>query len=145
MHCNPWLTDWIKERIGASFQHDASQLEKLLVYQDDETALCSLAEAKFRAKEEFTRWLKQSQGVEVNPESVFDVQVKRLHEYKRQQLNLLYAVHKYLDIRAGNLPRRPVTMIFGAKAAPAYTIAKDVIHLALCMSRLVENDPLVDG
>lgn len=143
LHCNPWLTAWVKEQIGDGFQSDAGRLEGLLAFREDAAALQSLAEAKHSAKREFARWLKQTQDVEADPDSIFDVQVKRLHEYKRQQLNLLYAVYQYLNIRAGKFPARPVTMIFGAKAAPAYTIAKDIIHLILCMSRLVESDPLV--
>lgn len=142
MHCNPWLSGWITDRLGSSYQKDPGELEKLLAYRDDKGSLRALLEVKKSAKRAFSQWFYETQGIETDPDSVFDVQVKRLHEYKRQQLNLLYAIYKYLDIRAGNLPPRPVTMIFGAKAAPAYTVAKDIIHLILCLGRLVESDPL---
>lgn len=142
VHCNPWLTDWIREHIGDGFLRSAAELEQLISYTEDEAALLSLAEAKQRAKFAFADWLSRSQGIEVDPASIFDVQVKRLHEYKRQQLNALYAIYKYLDILNGNLPARPITLIFGAKAAPAYTAAKDIIHLILCLSKLIENDPV---
>ena len=140
-HCNPWLTDWVRQRIGDGFLRDATELEQLLPFAEDNDSLRSLDEVKRSAKLAFSDWLFRTQGVAVDPESIFDVQVKRLHEYKRQQLNVLYAIHKYLDILEGHLPSRPITVIFGAKAAPAYTIAKDIIHLILCLGRLIENDP----
>ena len=122
---------------------DASEIEKLLQYQDDEKVLARLKEIKKDAKTELKKYLQMTQGVEIDENSVFDIQIKRLHEYKRQQMNALYAIYKYKEIKKGNLPKRPITMIFGAKAAPAYTIAKDIIHLILCLQELVKNDPEV--
>lgn len=143
LHCNQPLAALVEELIGPGFRHDAAELEKLLAFREDESVLRRLRAVKTQNKQELSRYLEQTQGIVLNPESVFDIQVKRLHEYKRQQMNALYAVYKYLDIKAGNIPPRPVTMIFGAKAAPAYTIAKDIIHLILCLSRLIESDPEV--
>ncbi|BCZ28298.1 alpha-1,4 glucan phosphorylase [Claveliimonas bilis] len=143
LHCNHRLADYLKELIGEGFVKDASHLEKLLEYQNDEKVLAQLKEIKKEAKIELKNYLKMTQGIEIDENSVFDIQIKRLHEYKRQQMNALYAIYKYKEIKKGNLPKRPVTMIFGAKAAPAYTIAKDIIHLILCLQELIEKDPEV--
>ena len=143
LHCNQPLAAYLEGLIGPGFQRDGAELEKLLAYRKDETVLRQLGQIKQQNKVELARFLKESQGVELDPNSVFDIQVKRLHEYKRQQMNALYAIYKYLEIKKGNLPARPITMIFGAKAAPAYTIAKDIIHLILCLSQLIDSDPQV--
>jgi starch phosphorylase len=143
LHCNHPLTDYITDKIGADFKKDASKLEDLLKYQGDQKVLDDIYEIKCRKKKELAAYLKEKENITVDENSVFDVQVKRLHEYKRQQMNALYVIHKYLDIKAGNKPKTPVTVIFGAKAAPAYTIAKDIIHLILCLSELINNDPEV--
>ena len=135
--------DYLTGLIGPEFMEDASHLEKLLAYKDDENVLADLRTIKKEAKAELKKYLMQTQGVEIDENSIFDIQIKRLHEYKRQQMNALYAIYKYKEIKKGNLPKRPITMIFGAKAAPAYTIAKDIIHLLLCLQKLIENDPAV--
>ena len=141
LHCNYELADYLKELIGSGFMEDATNLEKLLAYENDEKVLQRLREIKKDAKVELKKYLKKTQNIDVDENSVFDIQIKRLHEYKRQQMNALYAIYKYKEIKKGNLPKRPLTMIFGAKAAPAYTIAKDIIHLILCLQQLVDNDP----
>lgn len=143
LHCNHQLTDYISDKIGPDFKKDASKLEDLLKYKDDQKVLDDIYEIKTEKKKELAAYLKEKENVEIDVNSVFDVQVKRLHEYKRQQMNALYVIHKYMDIKAGNKPKTPVTVIFGAKAAPAYTIAKDIIHLILCLSELINNDPEV--
>ena len=143
VHCNPELAAYLKELIGPEYMEDAKHLEKLLAYKDDEQVLKTLREIKMHSKQELADYLKRTQHVEIDTNSVFDIQIKRLHEYKRQQMNALYAIYKYKEIKKGNLPKRPITMIFGAKAAPAYTIAKDIIHLILCLQQLIENDPIV--
>ena len=143
LHCNQPLAAFIESLIGPGFKKDAPELEKLLAFRNDEEVLHRLRRIKTENKQELARYLKATQGVELNADSIFDIQVKRLHEYKRQQMNALYAIYKYLEIKAGKIPARPITMIFGAKAAPAYTIAKDIIHLILCLSQLIENDPQV--
>ena len=143
LHCNQPLAAFIESLIGPGFKKDAAELEKLLDFQNDEEVLHQLRRIKTENKQALARYLKTTQGVELNADSIFDIQVKRLHEYKRQQMNALYAIYKYLEIKAGKLPAWPITMIFGAKAAPAYTIAKDIIHLILCLSQLIENDPQV--
>lgn len=143
VHCNHELSDYLTGLIGPDFMDDASNLEKLLAYQDDEKVLGDLRAIKKDAKTALKDYLKQTQGVEIDENSIFDIQIKRLHEYKRQQMNALYAIYKYKEIKKGNLPKRPITMIFGAKAAPAYTIAKDIIHLILCLQQLIDNDPEV--
>ena len=142
-HCNYELAEYLKELIGEGYLDNAEELEKLLAYQEDETVLSKLKEIKKDAKLELKKYLKQTQNVEIDENSIFDIQIKRLHEYKRQQMNALYAIYKYKEIKKGNLPKRPITMIFGAKAAPAYTIAKDIIHLILCLQQLIDNDPKV--
>ena len=143
-HCNHDLAAYLEELIGGEYLEDATKLEKLLDYKDDETVLKKLRQIKMHSKEELRDHLKMTQNVEIDPNAVFDIQVKRLHEYKRQQMNALYAIYKYKEIKKGNLPKRPLTMIFGAKAAPAYTIAKDIIHLILCLQELIEKDPDVN-
>lgn len=143
VHCNHSLAEYLKELIGPGYMENADELEKLLAYKDDETVLNQLKEIKKNAKVELKRYLKMTQNVDLDENGVFDIQIKRLHEYKRQQMNALYAIYKYKEIKKGNLPKRPVTMIFGAKAAPAYTIAKDIIHLLLCLQQLIDNDPQV--
>ena len=143
VHCNHNLAEYLKELIGPKYIEHAEELEKLLAYQDDEKVLAKLKEIKKEAKVELKKYLKMTQNVEIDENSVFDIQIKRLHEYKRQQMNALYAIYKYKEIKKGNLPKRPITMIFGAKAAPAYTIAKDIIHLILCLQQLIDNDPEV--
>lgn len=141
LHCNPMLSDYIESLIGDSFKKDASELSKLLQYKDDDAVLTKLMEIKHRNKENLCAYLKETQNVTISPDTIFDIQVKRLHEYKRQQLNALYIIDKYLEIKAGKIPAAPVTAIFGAKAAPAYTIAKDIIHLILCLQEIINNDP----
>ena len=143
LHCNHPLTDYITDKIGTDFKKDASKLEDLLKYQDDQKVLDDIYEIKHQKKKELAAYFKEKENITVDENSVFDVQVKRLHEYKRQQMNALYVIHKYMDIKAGNKPKTPITVIFGAKAAPAYTIAKDIIHLILCLSELINNDPEV--
>ena len=143
MHCNPVLTRYIESLIGNGFKKDATELEKLLAFENDEAVLNKLEEIKMEKKLEFKEYMEKTQGLTIDEHSIIDVQVKRLHEYKRQQMNALYAIYKYLDIKAGNKPSTPITMIFGAKAAPAYVIAKDIIHLILCLQELIEKDPEV--
>ena len=143
MHCNPILTRYIESLIGNGFKKDATELEKLLAFENDETVLNKLEEIKMEKKLEFKEYMEETQRLTIDEHSIIDVQVKRLHEYKRQQMNALYAIYKYLDIKAGNKPSTPITMIFGAKAAPAYVIAKDIIHLILCLQELIEKDPEV--
>ncbi|MBC5711348.1 glycogen/starch/alpha-glucan phosphorylase [Hungatella hominis] len=143
LHCNHELASYVEELIGSGYKIHAEELEKLLVYQEDEAVLDRLRQIKQNAKLDLKKYLKSTQGVEIDENSIYDIQVKRLHEYKRQQMNALYAIYKYLEIKKGNLPKRPITMIFGAKAAPAYTIAKDIIHLILCLQELIDSDPEV--
>ena len=144
LHCNPPLAHYLISLIGPEYMDDPEKLEELLRYRDDRDVLAKLLDIKQEAKIVLRDELREHRGIELNIDSIFDVQVKRLHEYKRQQMNVLYAIHKYLDIKAGNIPTRPITMIFGAKAAPAYTIAKDIIHLILCLSELIASDPDVN-
>ncbi len=141
--CDPRLTGLIDECIGSGWRQDAAQLEKLLDFQNDETVLDRLLEVKQRNKNHLCRVLWATQHIELDPKSVFDIQVKRLHEYKRQQMNALYIIRKYLEIKSGKLPERPVTVLFGAKAAPAYVMAKRIIHLILCLQKLIDQDPQV--
>lgn len=144
MHCNPELSDYVTELIGEGWKKDASRLEDLLKFIDDETVLRRMTAIKNANKKQLCQYLKETQQVEIDENSIFDIQVKRLHEYKRQQMNALYLIYKYKEIKSGKLPKRPVTMIFGAKAAPAYTLAKDIIHLILCMQELIEKDDSVN-
>ena len=143
VHCNHDLAEYIKELIGPGYMENAEELEKLLQYKDDEKVLEKLREIKGNAKKELKNYLKMTQNVDIDENAIFDIQIKRLHEYKRQQMNALYAIWKYKEIKKGNLPKRPLTMIFGAKAAPAYTVAKDIIHLILCLQQIIDNDPEV--
>ena len=143
LHCNPTLTELLDELIGEGYKKDAAELEKLLAFKDDDKVLDRLVEIKHANKEALCKYLEETQGVKVNPDTIFDIQIKRLHEYKRQQLNALYIIDKYLEIKAGKIPAAPVTAIFGAKAAPAYVIAKDIIHLILCLQEIINNDPEV--
>ncbi len=140
MHCNPQLAALITERIGDGWKKDAAQLEKLLEDKDNDAVLERLIAIKDENKKVLKQYLKETQNIDIPVDSVYDIQVKRLHEYKRQQMNALYLIYKYKQIKAGKLPKRPITMIFGAKAAPAYTLAKDIIHLILCMQELIEKD-----
>ena len=143
LHCNPTLTELLDELIGEGYKKDAAELEKLLAFKDDDKVLDRLVEIKRANKEALCKYLEETQGVKVSPDTIFDIQIKRLHEYKRQQLNALYIIDKYLEIKAGKIPAAPVTAIFGAKAAPAYVIAKDIIHLILCLQEIINNDPEV--
>ena len=143
IHCNPELTALLDELIGTGYRENAEELEKFLAYKDDDAVIEKLLSVKGDNKKALCDYLKQTQNVELNPESIFDIQIKRLHEYKRQQMNALYVIHKYKEIRAGKKPSTPITVIFGAKAAPAYVIAKDIIHLILCLQELINNDPEV--
>ena len=143
LHCNPALTALLDELIGEGYKKDATELEKLLAFKDDDKVLDRLVEIKHANKEALCKYLEETQGVKVSPDTIFDIQIKRLHEYKRQQLNALYIIDKYLEIKAGKIPAAPVTAIFGAKAAPAYVIAKDIIHLILCLQEIINNDPEV--
>ena len=143
MHANPRLSHYLDELLGRDWHHDATKLEGLLEFTGAANVKEKLEDIKAHNKRKLARHLKEAQGVEINPESIFDIQIKRLHEYKRQQMNALYVIHKYLDIKAGNIPARPITVFFGGKAAPAYTIAQDIIHLILCLSEVIANDPQV--
>ncbi len=143
LHCNRELTDFLTDTIGDEFKRDASKLEKLLAYREDDRVLDRLMEIKKANKHRLALYLRETQGISLNEDSIFDIQIKRLHEYKRQQLNALYVIHKYREIKKGKRPVRPITLIFGAKAAPAYTIAKDIIHLILCLQELIRKDPEV--
>ncbi len=144
LHCNEELTSWIEGLIGNGFKKDATELEKLLQYQGDQKVLESLLQVKAEKKKQLKEYLLRTQGVEIDENSIYDIQVKRLHEYKRQQLNALYIIHKYLEIKRGVIPEKPITVIFGAKAAPAYVIAKDIIHLILCLQELINKDEQVN-
>ncbi|MCR5734790.1 MAG: glycogen/starch/alpha-glucan family phosphorylase [Lachnospiraceae bacterium] len=141
LSCNRPLASFLDETIGKGYRKDANELEKLLKYKDDEAVLDRLYEIKRENKRTLINYIKKSEGVELDPDSIFDIQVKRLHEYKRQQMNALYIIHKYLEIKKGKKPKRPITCIFGAKAAPAYVIAKDIIHLLLVLQEIINNDP----
>lgn len=144
LHCNPELTDQLTEWIGDGYKKDAEELKKLEKYLSDKDALDTLLKIKTDNKADFVDYIKRTQNITLNPNSIFDIQVKRLHEYKRQQLNALFVIHKYLEIKKGNIPETPITVIFGAKAAPAYIIAKDIIHLILCLQEIINNDPEVN-
>lgn len=140
---NQELADYIKELIGDAYLTDATKLEKLMAFAEDKTVHARLAEIKHHNKLSLKRYLKDNKGIELDEHSIIDTQIKRFHEYKRQQMNALYVIHKYLEIKKGNLPKRKITVIFGGKAAPAYIIAQDIIHLILCLSELINNDPEV--
>ena len=141
LSCNKELTALLENKIGCGFKKDAAQLEKLLAYSEDQETLDAIAAIKKQKKEALAAYIREKEGVEINPDSIFDIQVKRLHEYKRQQMNALYIIHKYLEIKKGKIPKRPITFIFGAKAAPAYVIAQDIIHLILVLQEIVNKDP----
>lgn len=141
LSCNRELTGFLSKTIGDGFKKDADKLEKLLDYKNDQAVLDGLEAIKKNRKLELAAYVKEKEGVTLNPDSIFDIQVKRLHEYKRQQMNALYIIHKYLEIKGGKKPSRPITFIFGAKAAPAYVIAQDIIHLLLVLQEIVNNDP----
>ena len=143
LSCNRELAGFLAETIGDGFKKDADKLEKLLDYKDNQDVLDRLAEIKMNRKKDLAAYVKEAEGVTLNPDSIFDIQVKRLHEYKRQQMNALYIIHKYLEIKSGKKPVRPLTFIFGAKAAPAYVIAQDIIHLILVLQDIINNDPEV--
>lgn len=141
LSCNRELSNFISETIGDGYKKDAGNLEKLLAHIDDDKVLDRIAEIKMNRKKDLAAYVQKTEGVTLNPDSIFDIQSKRLHEYKRQQMNALYIIHKYLEIKAGKKPARPMTFIFGAKAAPAYVIAQDIIHLLLVLQEIVNNDP----
>ncbi len=143
MHCNKGLSRYLDEVIGKGWHKDANELEKLLAHVEDNHVLERLQEIKRENKHSLAAYLRETQGLEIDENSIFDIQIKRLHEYKRQQMNALYVIHKYLEIKRGHRPSTPITIIFGAKAAPAYIIAKDIIHLILCLQEVVNNDPEV--
>ena len=144
MSCNRELTALISDTIGNGFKKDAFELEKLLEHKNDKEFLGRLQQIKTDKKTELASYIKEKEGVAINPESIFDIQIKRLHEYKRQQMNALYIIHKYLEIKGGKKPSTPLTFIFGAKAAPAYVIAQDIIHLLLVLQEIINNDPDVN-
>lgn len=143
LHCDPELAELITSLIGMGYKKDAAELEKLGAYVNDTAVLEKLLAVKSAKKAELKAYLAKTQGIELDDNSIYDIQIKRLHEYKRQQMNALYVIHKYFEIKAGKKPVRPITVIFGAKAAPAYVIAKDIIHLILCLQTLIANDPEV--
>ena len=143
MHSNPELAEFITSLIGEGWKKDADELEKLMELVKDEKVLDKLLDIKQNQKVALKNYLKQKQNIEINENSIFDIQIKRLHEYKRQQLNALYVIQKYLEIKAGKIPATPITVIFGAKAAPAYIIAQDIIHLILCLQEIINSDPKV--
>ena len=143
MHCNPRLSQYITALIGEGWKRDAGQLKRLMAFLDDEMVLSQLLDIKSENKRELRNYLQKTEGVLLDDSSIFDIQIKRLHEYKRQQMNALYVIYKYKEIKAGRLPKRPITVLFGAKAAPAYILAKDIIHLILCLQQLIDSDPQV--
>lgn len=143
LHCDPEITALFESLIGDGFKKDATELEKLGAFVNDEAVLQKILDVKNAKKAELKDYLAKTQGIELNENSIYDIQIKRLHEYKRQQMNALYVIHKYFEIKAGKKPARPITVIFGAKAAPAYVIAKDIIHLILCLQELISKDPEV--
>ena len=143
LKCNPTLTSEIENLIGDGFKKDASELKKLLAYTDDTEVLSKIRTIKKDNKKQLAAWLADKQGIQLNTDAMFSIQSKRLHEYKRQQLNLLFLIHEYLEIKAGHVPATPLVSIFGAKAAPAYIIAKDIIHGLLTLSQVISEDPQV--
>ncbi|NMF05129.1 glycogen/starch/alpha-glucan phosphorylase [Clostridium beijerinckii] len=144
IHCNNKLASYISELIGDGYKKDAAKLEELAKFINDRIVLNKIGEIKKENKIALKEYLKETQGIEIDENSIFDIQIKRLHEYKRQQMNALYIIYKYLDIKKGNKPTTPITMIFGAKAAPAYVIAQDIIHVILCLQEIINNDPEVN-
>ena len=143
LSCNPELADFLTDTIGSGYKKDGSELEKLLAKKEDAAVLQELENIKRLKKKQLAAYIQEKEGITLDTDSIFDIQVKRLHEYKRQQMNGLYIIHKYLEIKAGKKPVRPVSFIFGAKAAPAYVIAQDIIHLLLVLSEIINNDPEV--
>ena len=143
LHSNPELSSLIESLIGPKFKEDAMELEKLGQYVNDDAVLDKILDVKMGNKVRLKNYLKKTQNIDIDENSVFDIQIKRLHEYKRQQMNALYVINKYFEIKEGKKPARPITVIFGAKAAPAYVIAKDIIHLILCLQQVIDNDPEV--
>ena len=141
LSCNRELASYISTLIGDGYKKDANCLERLLEFENNPEVLDRIAQIKMNKKKELAEYVREKEGVDLNPNSVFDIQVKRLHEYKRQQMNALYIIHKYLEIKSGKKPQRPISFIFGAKAAPAYVIAQDIIHLLLVLQEIVKNDP----
>ena len=144
LSCNPELTKWICDKIGNAFKHDPSELEKLGELADDPEVLSGLGRIKREAKNRLTAYIKRREGVELLPDGIFDLHAKRIHEYKRQQLSALYVIRKYLDIKKGILPARPINFIFGGKAAPGYLLAQDVLHLLLVLQEIINSDPEVN-
>ena len=144
LHCNNELTDFITELIGDDYKKNADKLEELSKFIDDKKVLTRLEQIKKNNKIALKKYLKETQNLELNENSIFDIQIKRLHEYKRQQMNVLYIINKYLEIKSGKIPTTPITMIFGAKAAPAYVIAQDIIHTILCLQEIIDKDPEVN-
>lgn len=143
IHCNHELSQYITSLIGDDFKQDAMKLENLMQFINDEKILNHLLQIKMNSKKDLATYLKHTMNVTINPDSIFDIQIKRLHEYKRQQMNLLYITHLILRIRQGYRPTTPITFLFGAKAAPAYVIAKDIIHAILCVQEIIANDPVL--
>ena len=141
LHCNPELADTVTELIGDEYKKDATELSGLQKHMEDKKVLSQLLEIKQNNKLALKKYLEETQGLHINENSIFDIQIKRLHEYKRQQMNALYVIYQYLEIKKGKIPKTPITVIFGAKAAPAYTIAKDIIHMILCLQEIIDNDP----
>ncbi len=141
LSCNKELTKLLEETIGSGFKKDAEELQKLLIFQEDSRVLDAITKIKKQKKEALAAYIAKHEGVELDPESIFDIQIKRMHEYKRQQMNALYIIHKYLEIKKGKKPVRPISFLFGAKAAPAYVIAQDIIHLLLVLQEIVNHDP----
>ncbi|MCR5023051.1 MAG: glycogen/starch/alpha-glucan family phosphorylase [Lachnospiraceae bacterium] len=141
LQCNRPLTAFLDKTIGREYRRNADDLTRLLAFKEDEGVLNELEKIKRENKEELVKYIKKHEGVDLDPGSIFDIQVKRLHEYKRQQMNALYIIHKYLEIKGGKKPERPITCIFGAKAAPAYVIARDIIHLILVLQEIINKDP----
>lgn len=144
LHCNHELSALISELIGDDYKKNANQLKKLIAFREEKQVLSRLLKIKLENKKALKEYLFKTQGIVLNENSIFDIQIKRLHEYKRQQMNALYIIYKYLEIKKGNLPKTPITLLFGAKAAPAYTIAKDIIHLILCLQEVIQNDSQVN-
>ena len=142
--CNEDLADYIKELIGTGYLTDAEKLEELLKFSDDKEVYRKLENIKKENKLKLKEYLQHTQGIIIDENSIIDTQIKRFHEYKRQQMNALYVIKKYLDIKSGKLPERKITVLFGGKAAPAYIIAQDIIHLILCLSEIINNDPEVN-
>ena len=143
LSCNKELAALLGDTIGNGYRKDAAELTKLMAFREDESILNKIAAIKKKKKEELSVYIEKNEGVTLNPDSIFDIQIKRLHEYKRQQMNALYIIHKYLEIKKGKKPSTPISFIFGAKAAPAYVIAQDIIHLLLVLQEIVNNDPKV--